>query len=166
MDASALISLALACAPAVHLDTTRALVLAESGLNPWALGVVGGRLERQPQSRREALATARALQDQGWNFSVGLAQINRHNFPRLGLTLESALEPCTNLESMQAVLLDCFSRARQLGASPQPALRMALSCYYSGNFQTGFEHGYVQRVSAQIRSLTSPTAPRSRHESR
>jgi len=30
----------------------------------------------------------------------------------------------------------------------QQALRAALSCYYSGNFETGFRHGYVQKVVA------------------
>jgi type IV secretion system protein VirB1 len=30
----------------------------------------------------------------------------------------------------------------------QTALRQALSCYYSGNFATGFRHGYVRKVVA------------------
>ena len=30
----------------------------------------------------------------------------------------------------------------------QVALRQALSCYYSGNFATGFRHGYVRKVVA------------------
>ena len=38
----------------------------ESTFNPHAIGVVGGSLERQPRSRDEALATARALQSSGW----------------------------------------------------------------------------------------------------
>ena len=57
----------------------RALVSVESAFNPWAIGVVGGAL-RQPRTRAEALATAKALQDAGWNFSVGLGQINVGNF--------------------------------------------------------------------------------------
>lgn len=148
MDASAFVALALACAPQVHADTARALVEVESGFNPWAIGVVGGSLVRQPQHRAEALATARALHSAGWNFSVGLGQINVGNFDRLGLDLESAFEPCTNLAAMQTVLAECFDRAQ--GANPrrldQSALRQALSCYYSGNFSTGFRHGYVRRV--------------------
>ena len=31
-------------------------------------------------------------------------------------------------------------------AGDQVALRQALSCYYSGNFATGFRHGYVRKV--------------------
>ena len=161
MDASVFLALALACAPQVHTHTAHALVSVESAFNPWAIGVVGGALVRQPRQRAEALATARALRASGWNFSVGLGQINVGNFERLGLTLDSAFEPCTNLAAMQSVLAECFDRARAPAAtataatapatSPpvdQAALRQALSCYYSGNFATGFRHGYVRKVVA------------------
>ena len=70
----------------MHAHTVHALVAVESSFNPHAIGVVGGVLQRQPRTPGEARATANALQRDGWNFSVGLAQINRHNFQRLGLT--------------------------------------------------------------------------------
>lgn len=149
MDPSAFIALALSCAPGIHIDTASALVRVESGFNPWAIGVVGGALIRQPRSRAEALATAQALRADGWDFSVGLGQINARNFARLGLTLKSAFDPCVNLAAMQAVLSECFDRASApRRRSSQAALRQALSCYYSGNFATGFDHGYVQKVVA------------------
>jgi len=158
MDASVFLALVLACAPQVHAETARALVSVESAFNPWAIGVVGGALERQPRNRAEALATARALRDAGWNFSVGLGQINVGNFERLGLTLESAFEPCANLAAMQTVLAECFDRASAStpSAADQMALRQALSCYYSGNFATGFRHGYVRKVVVAARAV--PTA--------
>ncbi len=164
MDASAFLALALACAPQVHADTARALVSVESAFNPWAIGVVGGALVRQPRHGAEALATARALQATGRNFSVGLGQINVGNFERLGLTIESAFEPCTNLTAMQSVLAECFDRARApVSTRPvdQTALRQALSCYYSGNFATGFRHGYVRKVvgAAGTAARPVPTAP-------
>ena len=158
MDASAFLALALACAPQVHADTARALVSVESAFNPWAIGVVGGALVRQPRHRDEALATAKALRDAGWNFSVGLGQINVGNFNRLGLTVETAFEPCANLAAMQAVLAECFDRASgpKSTAVDQVALRQTLSCYYSGNFDTGFRHGYVRKVVVAARAV--PTA--------
>jgi type IV secretion system protein VirB1 len=159
MDASVFLALVLACSPQVHADTARALVRVESAFNPWAIGVVGGALLRQPRHRAEALATAQALKDGGWNFSVGLGQINVGNFERLGLTLESAFEPCANLAAMQTVLAECFDRARMPVANrpvDQAALRQALSCYYSGNFATGFRHGYVRKVVVAARAV--PTA--------
>lgn len=157
MDAAAFLALTLACAPQVHADTARALVSVESAFNPWAIGVVGGALLRQPRHRTEALATARALQAAGWNFSVGLGQINVGNFERLGLTIDSAFEPCMNLMAMQTVLTECFDRARASAATSTPnqsALRQALSCYYSGNFSTGFRHGYVRK--AVVAASTTP----------
>jgi type IV secretion system protein VirB1 len=150
MNASAFLSLALACAPQLHANTARALVSVESAFNPWAIGVVGGQLARQPRNRAEAQATARALRATGWNFSVGLGQINLRNFERLGLTVDTAFDPCSNLTAMQTVLTECMDRASQPHGSPraeQTALRQALSCYYSGNFVTGFTHGYVRRVA-------------------
>lgn len=158
MDASVFLALALACAPQVHADTARALVSVESAFNPWAIGVVGGALLRQPRHRAEALATAKALRDAGWNFSVGLGQINVGNFDRLGLTVETAFEPCANLAAMQTVLAECFDRANGSASKAvhQVALRQALSCYYSGNFDTGFRHGYVRKVVVAARAV--PTA--------
>jgi type IV secretion system protein VirB1 len=158
MDATAFLALALACAPQVHVDTARALVGVESAFNPWAIGVVGGALVRQPRHRAEGVATAKALVAAGWNFSVGLGQINVGNFKRLGLTVESAFEPCANLAAMQAVLAQCFDRASGSAskAVDQVALRQALSCYYSGNFDTGFRHGYVRKVVVAARAV--PTA--------
>ena len=157
MDASVFLALALACAPQVHADTARALVSVESAFNSWAIGVVAGALVRQPRHRAEALATAKALRDAGWNFSVGLGQINVGNFDRHGLTVETAFEPCANLASMQTVLAECFERASGSAskAVDQVALRQALSCYYSGNFDTGFRHGYVRKVAVAARAATT-----------
>lgn len=163
MDPSTFATLAAACAPLVHTDTARALVMVESGMNPHAIGVVGGVLDRQPRRLTEALATASALQQQGWNFSVGLAQINVRNFERLGLTTRTAFDPCTNLRAMQTVLGECLARSER-GAPQQTALRETLSCYYSGDFVTGFRHGYVHRVARAVDSPAAqpspPTAPK------
>lgn len=149
MDPATFLALAAACAPQVDPATARAVVQVESSFNPWAIGVVGGQLQRQPRHRAEALATVAQLRADGWDYSVGLAQINQRNFAPLGLTAATAFEPCRNLQAMQAVLLDCQQRmTRQQPPShhAQATLRQTLSCYYSGNPRTGFEHGYVQRV--------------------
>lgn len=122
-----------------------ALISVESSFNPYAIGVVNGSLARQPRNQAEAVATVEALEAGGWNYSVGLAQINKLNFARYGLTRETAFEPCNNLRAMQGILGKCFARASKR-AETQDALRKAFSCYYSGNFQTGFDHGYVGKV--------------------
>lgn len=157
-------AIAQQCAPAVHPTTLQAVVRTESGFNPYAIGVVGGRLVRQPTSRDEAVATARALEAQGWNFSMGLGQVNRTNLARYGLDLESAFDPCANLRAGAAILSDCYTRASARMGSGQQALRGAFSCYYSGNFRTGFKadaghSSYVQRVVANTPVRVASVGP-------
>ena len=151
MDATSFLALVAVCAPLVNPQTAQALVSVESAFNPHAIGVVAGALQHQPTNVREAVVTATYLQASGWNFSVGLAQINVHNLERLGLTIRSAFDPCENLKAMQALLGECFRRAGN-GEAPQRELRRALSCYYSGNYATGFREGYVRRVVSAARA--------------
>jgi len=147
-----LVALTLSCAATVAPTTMAAIVEVESSGNPYAIGVVGGRLDRQPESLAEALSVVQRLDAGGWNYSVGLAQINRDNLPRYGVTAEQAFDPCTNLEIGAAILSECYTRASLEITDPQRSLRMALSCYYSGNFTRGFRPdtsagmSYVQRV--------------------
>lgn len=156
MDALTLSALLAICAPDVHPGTARALIAVESSVQPHAIGVIGGVLERQPRTLAEAQVTAAALARDGWNFDAGLAQINRHNFDRLGLTTESVFEPCTNLRAMQAVLRECH--ARWPATLPQQmAVRRTLSCYHNGNPRTGFVRGYVQKV-VSVATRTEPGA--------
>ena len=63
-----------------------------------------------------------------------------------------------NLTAMQGILGECFSRASRR-APKQAALRDAFSCYYSGNFLTGHQHGYVGKVLAAWSSKPLPFAP-------
>jgi type IV secretion system protein VirB1 len=158
-------SLLLACAPLVHPATANALLTVESGHNPFAIGVVGGALERQPRNRAEAIATARQLDADGWDYSVGPAQINRRNWQRLGLSIATAFEPCENLRAMQTILGECYARAQGESPSQQVAVRKALSCYYSGNFTRGFspdapgQPSYVTKVVAAARFAPAKTTP-------
>ncbi|KVL70347.1 lytic transglycosylase domain-containing protein [Burkholderia ubonensis] len=157
-------TLAQQCAPSVHPTTLQAVVKTESGFNPYAIGVVGGRLVRQPRSRDEAVATARALEAAGWNYSMGLAQVNRANLRIYGLTAETVFDPCANLRAGGAILTDCYTRASAGGRVPQDAVRASLSCYYSGNFTRGFKAdsggtSYVQRVAANAIGASGTVVP-------
>ena len=130
---------------AVPTEVMHHVVRVESSYNPYAIGVVGGRLVRQPKNLPEALATVRMLESRGFNFSIGLAQVNRYNLDKYGLdTYEKAFEPCANLSAGSKILAECYQRASgDWGKS--------FSCYYSGNFSTGFRHGYVQKIYASVR---------------
>ncbi|WP_096349063.1 lytic transglycosylase domain-containing protein [Hydrogenophaga crassostreae] len=140
---------------AVPGEVMQHVVHVESSRNPFAIGVVGGYLARQPTSLDEALAAIRQLKEEGYNFSVGIAQVNRYNLAKYGLsTYADAFDVCANLKAGSRILRECYDRAQDWGK--------AFSCYYSGNFSTGFEHGYVQKIFASIRkaqySVTEPKA--------
>lgn len=143
------------CAPAVHHTTMQALVRVESGFNPFAIGVVGGQLVRQPTNAEEAIATVRALEASGFNYSLGLSQVNKHNLPKFGLDVVKAFEPCENLRVGSLILKECFERARGRFAGEQQALQAAFSCYYSGNFSTGFKRDFVGQPSYVQKVLNS-----------
>lgn len=138
---------------AVPNEIMHHVVRVESAFNPYAIGVVGGRLVRQPRNASEALATARDLEAKGYNFSLGLAQVNRHNLKKYGLSsYEAAFQACPNLRAGARILAECHRRAGgDWGKS--------FSCYYSGNFVTGFRHGYVQKVMASVKASSPASAP-------
>lgn len=129
---------------AVPPEVMQHIVQVESGANPFAIGVVDGQLARQPRNLDEALATARLLESKGYNFSVGIAQVNRANLGRYGLdSYRKAFNTCDNLAAGAQILAGCYGSAHGDWGK-------AFSCYYSGNFTSGFRDGYVQKVYASI----------------
>ena len=153
LTTSAFLALAMQCAPSIHPATLTPIVKTESSFNPWAIGVVGGALPRQPQSLDEAVLTVKKLVGEGANFSIGLGQINRQHFDVS--QPETMFEPCTNLRMTAQLLQDCYTAAAEADPDPQGALRKAISCYYSGNLTRGFQaeaafggSSHVQRVLA------------------
>lgn len=125
---------------AVPAEVMQHVVNVESSRNPYAIGVVGGQLVRQPQNLGEAVATAQMLESKGYNYSLGVAQVNRNNLGRYGLdTFEKAFDVCPNLVAGSQILAQCY-------ASAGGDWGKAFSCYYSGNFTTGYNDGYVQKI--------------------
>ena len=135
---------------AVSMDVMKHVVRVESAYNPYAIGVVGGHLVRQPKNLPEALATVRMLETRGYNFSLGLAQVNRYNLNKYGLnSYQKAFEVCPNLKAGSEILAECY---RRLGGD----WGKSFSCYYSGNSITGFRHGYVQKIYSSMRKAYAP----------
>lgn len=126
------------------------VAMVESRASPFAIGVVGGRLARQPRDLAEAVATARMLDAAGYNFSVGIAQVNRANLARYGLdTWEKAFDVCPNLLAGSRILAACHDGAGG-------AWDKAFSCYYSGDHVTGIRDGYVQKIFASLGAARIP----------
>jgi len=135
------------CAPDVPPITVNAIVKTESSFNPWAIGVnSANRLANQPTSYRQAFSIADGLMRTNASFDLGLAQINSFNLKGLGMTAQQVLDPCTNLQAMQTIFLDCWNRAKKIEANSNKAVTMAFSCYNTGNFKDGFNNGYVIKV--------------------
>lgn len=154
------IDLATQCAPNVAPQTMAAVVSVESSHNPYAIGVVNGRLVRQPTTLQEAVTTAKQLERSGKNFSVGIAQVNRYNLPKYSLTYEQAFNACQNVRVGGLILGECYGRAVAKDMPPQTALRAALSCYYSGNFTRGFKPDPGHRLSYVQKVVLAASGPR------
>lgn len=146
-----ILSLILTCAPAVDLNTMQALIAVESSFNPYAIAIVKDKpLPSQPRDLQAATKIIEELENKGANFSVGLAQINKVNFERFGVTGHDLLDPCVNLQVSEKILSECYD------SSPNQKVGEALSCYYSGNFRYGYvkegRTAYVERVINNLKT--------------
>ena len=143
----------MGCQIDVPASVMHHVVKVESSYNPYAIGVVGGKLVRQPSNLAEAVATAEMLESRGFNFSLGLAQVNRYNLKKYGLAdYRAAFQVCPNLLAGSRILRECHGRSGTHWGR-------AFSCYYSGNFTTGYRHGYVQKVEASMFAMRGPETP-------
>lgn len=144
------------CTNGVHPQIMHGIIRQESSFNPYAIGVVNGRLSRQPENQAEAVATVRTLQARGMNYSMGLAQVNKQHMRRFGFTAESIFEPCANVRAGATIFQQCHNMAKARFGNTAYAISAALSCYYSGNFTTGFRRygrdkaPYVDSVRQQM----------------
>lgn len=143
--AAAILGLASQCAPNVAPQTVAAIVHTESGGNPYALNVNGGRQPARQLNAANAAATARRYVSLGYSVDLGLGQINSRNMRWLGLTWETVFDPCTNIAALASVLTTNYNAAKA-GRDPQTALRVALSMYNTGSQTRGFRNGYVAKV--------------------
>lgn len=147
------------CSPNVHPMIVNAIVKTESSFNPFAIGVNrgAGRLARQPKNYAEAVAVAKRLLANGANFDMGLGQINSANMRWLGLSVEEAFHPCTNLKALQTVYLSCYKQAGDSGNGTR--MQRAFSCYNTGNTRKGFSNGYVRKVTTNFNNLVARHYP-------
>jgi len=161
LSTSAFLAAAMQCAASVHPSTSFDVARVESGFNPYAIAEIVPKSERapiskgiishQPDNRADALRVVKRLAAQSRRYSVGLMQITSTNFRHYSVTADDLLDPCTNLSVFERILADCYRR----GGS----LKRALSCYYSGNFDTGQQpesafnqSSYVQRIGYVVPS--------------
>jgi type IV secretion system protein VirB1 len=139
LTAAAFAALLATCAPSAPANYLTGIARTESRLEPYALHDNATDHAIYPETRESAIAMARELLEQGHSIDVGLLQVNNRNWAWLGLTVETALDPCRNLAA-GARVFEAFSR------------------YNTGDPQRGYARGYVQRVIANLRAMPSASA--------
>lgn len=150
--------LAQKCAPDVATQAVVPLVVTESGGDDLSINVNRGPRVRA-SSVAEGAALVRRYMAQGYTVDVGLAQINSANFARLGVTVEQAFDPCTNLHLASSMLQEGYGLASR-HYTGLDAISATYSLYNTGTLTRGFRNGYVERVWSAASGLgTIAAAP-------
>lgn len=143
MILSAAVTLALMnqCQNVVDTSVLMSIANLESSRDEFAVGIVGLTSTFKPKDKAEAIQYIKELDKSGANYSVGLMQVNKHNFSQYGLTLDTAFDHCKNIEAGAKIFNECFQRAkvRSPNKSNDDLLNDSASCYYSGNFTRGYK---------------------------
>ena len=150
--------LAQKCASDVATQAVVPLVITESGGDDLSINVNRGPRVRA-SSVAEGAALVRRYMAQGYTVDVGLAQINSANFARLGVTVEQAFDPCTNLHLASSMLQEGYGLASR-HYTGLDAISATYSLYKTGTLTRGFRNGYVERVWSAASGLgTIAAAP-------
>jgi len=156
MKSSSLLELINQCASNISAEILLALCTIESSLNPYAIGIVDNRLSRQPETIQEAKEMANHLLENGYNYSLGLCQINIKNILKTPQGQDQFFNQCTNIKYADKIFYECYLRSKKTikNISNDAHIDNAASCYYSGNFNRGFKieklgTSYVQRFNNQ-----------------
>jgi type IV secretion system protein VirB1 len=136
-----MLELLMMCAPAVDPVTMAAVVKQESGGQPWVLNNNNTRKSATFESEAAAVAAAAAAMARGESVDMGLAQINSKNLPALGLSVDQAFDPCTNIAAGASVLATGYQKTGSLSA--------ALSTYNTGRADSKVGAAYAQKVFQQ-----------------
>lgn len=147
------------CQQALNAPLMQQIYQVESSFNPFAIGVVGDRLTRQPKRLDEAVATANNLAALGRNYSIGQGQVNKIHFERLGWStdISQGFDVCKNVKAAFDIYIDCYDRAKTAGFPVEgdySATHAALSCYYSGSFRAAQSNADVTRYVNEVLTTT------------
>lgn len=113
LSAAVLAALISQCAPDVSPDTMNALIMTESGANPYVIANVSDGTSKYFKDEKGAIEYAEKLTTENKRFSAGLTQIYSKNFPSLNLTNKTVFDPCTNIKAGAAVLTDNYLKQKE-----------------------------------------------------
>lgn len=150
--------LAAHCGPGVAPSTLGSIAMTESGLDPLVINDNTTGTSGAPQTLEHAVGIASALLEAGHSIDVGLMQINSANFSRLGLTTESAFDPCQSVAAAAKLLVQSYAGGSS-HAEQQAALRRTISTYNTGDPERGLANGYVHKVRLAARQMVPALEP-------
>lgn len=81
-------------------------------------------------TKQAAIAAATRYILMGYKVDMGIAQVDSENLSWLGLSVQQAFNPCSNLKAAQKILIGAY---RQAGANGTQSLDGAFQAYNSGN---------------------------------
>jgi type IV secretion system protein VirB1 len=119
--------LASTCAPGIDPRTLRPFAQVESSYDPLAIHDNTSGLNPHADTEAQAIAIARDLIARGHVVDSGIMQISNRNFEWLGLTVETAFNPCQSIRAAAQHLTEA-------------------SIYNTGSRTRGFENGYVGKI--------------------
>jgi type IV secretion system protein VirB1 len=154
---AAITALSQQCAPEVATEAVVPLVVTESGGDDLSINVNHGP-HVHASTVAEGAALVRRYMAAGYTVDVGLAQVNSANFARLGVTVEQAFEPCTNLRMASSMLQEGYGLASR-HYSGLDAISATYSLYNTGTLTRGFRNGYVGRVWSTASGMGSIAGP-------
>lgn len=138
------------CVMPQHQVVMTAIVKVESGGKPLVIGLNKGyRLQSQPKDETQAKAWVNYLEQNDYNFDVGISQVNIKNIHSYGYKAVDFLDPCLNLK-IATDIFDKNHKAALATSNSANALQRAISAYNTGNFNSGFKNGYVSKVSSNL----------------
>lgn len=154
------------CAPNIAYETLAAVILIESGGDPLAINVNGGRQVKRPKNVKNAVKIAKRAMKVSSSVDLGLMQVNSKNLPWLGYTVEDMFDPCKNIRAGGKVLTLAYQTTAKTYGEGMVALHHALSMYNTGSSLNGFRNGYVSRyrnskLKARLIQLASNYTARS-----
>jgi type IV secretion system protein VirB1 len=152
LSLATLTTLEARCASGEPETVLTSIARTESRLRPYVIHVNAPHVGiYDPTSREDADTLVRRLTALGWNFDVGLTQVNSRNFHALGVTAEDMLDPCKNLTAAARVLEAGYRQALHASLPGRSILETAYSYYNSGKADRGFGNGYTEAVRRQVR---------------
>jgi type IV secretion system protein VirB1 len=132
--------------------TLASIAQAESGFQPFAIHDNTTSITDTPATRDIAVQIASRLLEAGHSVDLGIMQINSANFAIVGLTVESAFDPCKSISAAAAMLSGNYTGG-DTHTEQQAALRVAISKYNTGDAVRGFTNGYVHKVELAAQHL-------------